>query len=81
MGFGLGPVKDNSVFFILARIAWSLWEVRNNWVFNNVLIKSPKVIAHMALGFISQWKKLLKQEERLKMEDLILKLQEGLKAW
>jgi len=50
-------------------------------VFNNVLIKSPKVIAHMALGFISQWKKLLKQEERLKMEDLILKLQEGLKAW
>lgn len=53
----------------------------NNWIFNNNLIKSPKAIAYMVLGFLSQWKKLLKPKDRLKMEDVILKLQDGLKAW
>lgn len=50
-------------------------------MFNNALIKSPKVIAHMILGFLTQWKKLLKPVEMMKMEDNIKKLQEGLKAW
>jgi hypothetical protein len=35
----------------------------------------------MILGFLSQWKKLLKPLEALKMEDIIMKLQDGLKAW
>jgi hypothetical protein len=37
----------------------------------------------MILGFLSQWKKLLKplELEALKMEDIIMKLQDGLKAW
>ena len=49
---------------------------------NNVLIKSPKVVAYMILGFLSQWMKLLKPEEdKAKMEDLIGKLKEGLNAW
>jgi hypothetical protein len=81
MGFGVGHVTDNTTFFVLASVAWSLWKTRNNWVFNNVLIKSPKVITHMILGFLSQWKKLLKLLEALKMEDIIMKLQDGLKAW
>jgi len=81
MGIGLGHIKDNTPFFVLASVAWSLWKTRNNWVFNNVLIKSPKVIAHMILGFLTQWKKLLKPVEMMKMEDNIKKLQEGLKAW
>jgi len=81
MGINFGAVRDSSVFFILASVTWSLWKTRNNWVFNNNLIKSPKAIAYMVLGFLSQWKKLLKPKDRLKMEDVILKLQDGLKAW
>jgi hypothetical protein len=40
-----------------------------------------KAIAYKVLGFLSQWKKMLKPKEVLLMEDLILKLQEGLMAW
>lgn len=80
MKIGLGHIRNNDVFFVIARVAWSLWKSRNDWVFNNTFIKSPKAIAHKILGLLSQWKKLLKPEEERKMEDTIWKLQEGLKA-
>jgi hypothetical protein len=81
MGIGLGHVTDIAIFSILASATWSLWKTRNNWVFNDRLVKSPKAIAHMILGFLTQWKKLLNSTKMMKMEDLIKKLQEGLKAW
>ena len=81
LGGGGGYINDFNVFFILAAVVWSLWKTRNDWVFNSNLIKSPKVIAYKVVGFLSQWKKMLKPKEVLKMEDTIAKLQEGLKAW
>jgi len=53
MGIGLGSLRDSSPFYILASVAWSLWKARNDWVFNTVLISSPKVIAYKAIGFLS----------------------------
>jgi hypothetical protein len=35
----------------------------------------------MALGFMKQWKNLLRMKEQQLMEDAIHKLQEGLRAW
>ena len=67
--------------FIIASISWSVWKTRNDWVFNNKLIKTRKSIAYMALGFMKQWKNLLKTKEQQLMEDAIHKLQEGLRAW
>jgi hypothetical protein len=81
LGVGLGQRSNFATFFILANVGWSLWKTRNDWVFNSHLIKSPKTIAYKVLGFLSQWKKLLKPKEVMMMDDLILKLQEGLKAW
>jgi hypothetical protein len=81
MGVGLGQNNNFAPLFILASVGWSLWKTRNDWVFNNHLIKSPKAIAYKVLGFLSQWKKMLKPKEVLLMEDFILKLQEGLMAW
>jgi hypothetical protein len=81
MGIGSGNSNDLSPFFILASVSWSLWKTTNNWVFNGVLIKSPKAIAYMIMGFLSQWMKLLKSADKLKMEDIITKLKEGLNAW
>ena len=51
------------------------------WVFNDHLINSPKVIAHKVMGFLIQWKKLLKPKEKQNMEDTLKKLQEGMQAW
>jgi len=81
MRVGLGHKDIFIAFFLLAGVSWSLWKTRNDWVFNNHLIKTPKAIAYKVLGFLSQWKKMLKPEGVLKREDTILKLQEGLKAW
>lgn len=81
MGIGLHTKMDVTALFILGSVVWSLWKTRNDWVFNNQLIKNPKSIAYKILGFLSQWKKLLKPMEMDKVDDLIKKLQEGLKAW
>lgn len=75
-------IRDNNfAYIILAVVAWSLWKVRNDFVFNNVLIKSPKAIAYMIVGFLTQWTKMQKEKNGMMMEDLILKLKEGLRAW
>ena len=75
-------MRDNNfAYIILAAVAWSLWKVRNDLVFNNVLIKSPKAINYMIVGFLTQWTKMQKEKNGLLMEDLVLKLKEGLRAW
>jgi len=81
LGDGEGRITDINEFFILAAVVWALWKSRNDWVFNNNLIKSPKALAYKVVGLLSQWKKMLRPKEVLKMEDTIAKLQEGLKAW
>lgn len=82
MKIGLDPIRNNEVFFfVIASMFWSLRKTRNDWVFNNTLINSPKAIAHKIFGLLSQWKKLMKPEKERKMEDTIQKLQEGQKAW
>lgn len=78
IGIGLHANIDVTVLFILGSMVWSLWKTQNDWVFNNQLIKNPKAIAHKILGFLSQWKKLLKSMETDKVDDLMKKLQEGL---
>ena len=83
MGIG-GVIQENLLaLVILAAVAWSLWKFRNDWVFNNVLIKSSKSIAYKVVGFLTQWKKMQKEKEKDKpqREDIILKLQEGMRAW
>jgi hypothetical protein len=42
-------------------------------------MKSLKQIAHMILGFLTKWRKMLKKDQLL-MDDVILKLLEGLWA-
>lgn len=74
-------MNDQNIFIILASVIWSIWKTRNDWFFSDVLIKSPKAIAYKILGFLSQRKKMQNSEDRMKTEEVICKLQEGLKAW
>jgi hypothetical protein len=77
-----GEVESSkSVNFVLASVAWAVWKARNDWVFNNRLVKSPKVLAYNVLALFKQWKKILKTKDQEVMEDTLLKLQEGLRAW
>jgi hypothetical protein len=46
-----------------------------------MLIKYVKLIAYKIVGFMLQWKKLMKMEEALLVEATVKKLQERLKKW
>ena len=50
-GIGLGSIRDSTILHVLASVAWSLWKTRNDWGFNDHLIKSAKVVAHKVMGF------------------------------
>ena len=81
MGIGEVIQEKSLALVILAAIVWSLWKHRNDWVFNNVLIKSPKSVAYKVVGFLTQWTKMQKEKDMPMMEDIILKLQEGMRVW
>jgi hypothetical protein len=56
MGFQGGMV-------VFAGMTWGLWITRNNWVFNNKLIKSPLQVVYRSLSLMQRWKVLLKEKE------------------
>ncbi|OEL19872.1 hypothetical protein BAE44_0019119 [Dichanthelium oligosanthes] len=76
-----GNKENKWRLFIFAGVSWAIWRTRNDWVFSNILVKSPKTIAYRALGFLQYWKQLGRSEEQLKMTWVLEKLQEGLMAW
>jgi len=55
MGIGEVIQEKSLALVMLAAVIWSLWKHRNDWVFNNVLIKikSPKSIAYRVVGFLT----------------------------
>ena len=44
--------------FILAGVAWVLWKMRNDWVFNDKLISLPSVLAYRIVAIMQNWGKM-----------------------
>ena len=65
------------MIFLFGCVAWSLWLIRNDFVFNDVVITSPVVALFRAISYMQRWKILSKGEDRRKLEEVIemLKLQ------
>lgn len=53
---------------LVASLCWAVWLTRNDWVFNDILIKSPLHIVYRALAFAQKWSVLLKEEEAAVLE-------------
>jgi len=64
----------------MAAIGWALWKARNDLVFCNTIIKSPKHVAYKVLSFLKQWMVLEKKDEIMK-EAWLIKLKEGMTRW
>jgi hypothetical protein len=64
----------------MAAMGWSLWKSRNDLVFSNIVIKSPKHVAYNSLGFMKQWIKLA-SKDGAKKEAAVEKLMEGMARW
>lgn len=50
--------------FMVAACIWTIWTTRNNWVFDNILVKSPLQVAFKAVATMQRWKELLKEGGR-----------------
>ena len=67
--------KDNRLtIFLFAGVSWALWRTRNDWVFDDLLVKHPNQIVHRAFGFLQYWCRLSTKGARTKMEELLTKL-------
>lgn len=48
--------------------AWAIWRVRNDWVFNNILLRNVVSLPHKAMSFMLQWKALASSQLRGELE-------------
>lgn len=61
-------------------VGWVLWKIRNDLVFSNIIIKSPKQVAYRIIGFLNQWTKMEKTGGAQK-EKYVKELLDGLARW
>lgn len=51
------PIKQTmNLIFLLGCVAWSLWLIRNDLVFNNIVVSSPDVSLYRVISFMQKWK-------------------------
>lgn len=60
--------------FLLGSAAWSLWLIRNDFVFNNVIVSSPEACVFRVISFMWRWEILCKGEKQLQVVDAIPQL-------
>lgn len=53
-----GDGDNKGLAWWVTAVGWALWKSRNDLVFSNVVIKSPKQVAYKCLGLMKQWMKL-----------------------
>lgn len=72
--------KNNKKFliFLFGCVAWSLWLIRNEFVFRNVVVSSPDVSIFRVISFMPKWEVLDKTECRAALaqarQSLVLRL-------
>jgi hypothetical protein len=70
-----GSNRTNKNFvFLLGCSSWSLWLIRNDFVFNNVLVSSPNVSMYRTISFMHKWKVLHKEKEQCWIDSVTIKL-------
>jgi hypothetical protein len=60
----------------MATVGWSSWKTKNDQVFSNIVIKTPKQVAYKSM---KQWTKLSKNGSM--KESLVEKLKEVQARW
>lgn len=63
-----------ALLFMCAACTWVIWLVRNDWVFNNKLIKDVLQLPHKVVFFMMQWKRLAPQKLGGELESLLASL-------
>jgi hypothetical protein len=53
--------ENNSFVFLLSCLAWGLWLIRNDLVFNNIVASTPDVGVLRMICFMQKWSMLHKK--------------------
>ncbi|OEL28686.1 hypothetical protein BAE44_0010295, partial [Dichanthelium oligosanthes] len=54
------------LIFLFGCVSWSLWLIRNDLVFNNVVVSSPEVGVYRLISFMQRWSILSKGQQQVK---------------
>lgn len=57
--------------FLCAGALWAIWKTRNALVFDDKLMKNPPELVHKTKAFLLNWKPLLRQADKAKLDDLL----------
>jgi hypothetical protein len=63
-----------NIFYLFGCLAWSLWLIRNEFVFQNLVISSLNVGLFRAISFLQKWTMLSKETERQWIDMMIQRL-------
>jgi hypothetical protein len=75
---GEAPKKlKNFLMLLCGSLTWSVWLIRNDFVFNNVVIPSPET-GLFRISFMQKWVVLSAREERRRVEEGTRKLKRQL---
>jgi hypothetical protein len=70
-----GSNRNNKNFvFPLGCLSWSLWLIRNDFIFNNVLVSSPNFSLYRTISLMQKWKVLHKEKGRCWIDSVTIKL-------
>jgi hypothetical protein len=74
-----GSNRTNIIFvFLFGCLAWSLWLIRNDLVFNDVITSSPDVPIFCGISFMQRWEILSKEKDQLGIDAMITNLRHQL---
>lgn len=59
---GRGDAPKPLMIFLFACICWSLWLIRNDYVFTNKVVTGPNVVIHRSIMFMQKWSLLLMEK-------------------
>ena len=58
--------------FSFAALAWTLWKTKNKMAIERTFRKQPSEVVFKFMSCLQRWRVLIKEEERLRLEDLML---------
>jgi hypothetical protein len=74
-----GNERENANFaYIFGCLAWSLWLLRNDLIFSNLVAPSPDVCILRAISFMQRWRILSREQAQLWIGSVIHKLRRRL---
>lgn len=74
-------VEDKLIlWWLIAAVGWALWKTRNDLVFSQTVIRTPKQVAYLALGFLKQWI-VMATKDGAKKEARVEQLKVGMTRW